>query len=54
MNWNSLGIFSIVVFPFYAAYKIIAFFAMATIGIPLQLMMVDDVARSFKRWERGL
>tara|TARA_R110000744_G_scaffold321067_1_gene427189 strand:- start:174 stop:338 length:165 start_codon:yes stop_codon:yes gene_type:complete len=54
MNWNSLGVFSIVVFPFYAAYKIITFSVMVTIGLPLQLMMVDDAARSLKRWENTL
>ena len=53
MSFNEYGVFSIFVFLFLLAFKVVFFIAscfFATIGTSLNLMVADDMARSLDRW----
>ena len=53
MDWNEYGVFGIVIFLFYVVFKVVVFAVgcfLSTVGLSLNMMMMDDVARSLDRW----
>jgi len=57
MDWDRFGIFSIVVFLFYAVFKVAAIVIGSfiwAVGTPLTYMMLDDGARELKHWHDEL
>jgi hypothetical protein len=53
MSYNEYGVFGILIFLFVLTFKVVAFIIgcfVSTVGLTLNIMIADDMARSLDRW----